>query len=156
MSAKDALLSYYERQLKKTKNGRTRKRRNAKPEEVAVKEILSWCDKNNWSVHRVESKAVYSAAAGRYLRGQAVPGFTDLVGNTDTGQAVFIEVKARGKRATIKPHQTEFIRDKIRTGCFAMCADTADYLGNNWVVYSALSTELGKKYLSDLLPKSRS
>ncbi len=146
-----ALLKYSAKQLKKP---RTNKRRNKKPEEESVKEILKWCEQQRWSVHRVESKAVYSRSAGRYLRGQAVAGFPDIVGNTNRGQAVYIEVKAKGKRSTLKRHQSEFLLDKINTGCFALCADSAQHLGSLWIVYSALNEQLGRKYLIDYLPKS--
>lgn len=153
MSAQDALLKYSQKQLK---TARTRKRRNKKPEEEAVREICTWCEKQKWSVHRVESKAVYSRAAGRYLRGQAASGFPDLVGNTGHGQGVFIEVKAKGKRSTIKPHQVIFLKEKIKTGCFAICADSAVCINNMWTIYCSLNNDMRKKYLLDNLPKSGS
>lgn len=76
----------------------------------------------------VESKAVYSVKSGRYLRGKAEHGHSDLSSVTPTGIACFIEVKARGKRHTLRPSQWKFLMDRIEVGAFACCTDSAEML----------------------------
>lgn len=153
MSAKDALLKYHQRQLKSTK--RTPRKKNKKPEKVVEKDCLDWLDKHGFSINVVESKAVYSKAAGNYIRGQTVAGFPDLVGNDKDGHAVFIELKAPGKRSTIRPAQVDFLLNKIKTNCFAVCVDSVAYLSTAYALWSELEGENAKEYLHSLLPKKR-
>lgn len=54
-------------------------------------------------------------------------GFSDLVGNWKS-TACFIELKAPGKRRTVKPHQKKFLQRKIDAGCFAVVCDGAENL----------------------------
>ena len=151
MSVKDALLKYNARQLRK--GSRSSKRRNQKPEYEVVKSLLDWTVRQGWSIHKVESKAVYSASAGRYLRGPAVEGFSDLVGNDSQGRAIFIEAKAPGKKATLRPAQAVFLKEKIRTNSFAICVDSVELLNTAYVFWNALDMVKRQKYLMSMIPK---
>lgn len=151
MSVRDALLKYNAKQIRK--GCRTPKKRNKKPEQTVVKSMLEWAGHNGWSLHKVESKAVYSASAGRYLRGQTIAGLSDLVGNDNVGQAAYVEAKAPGKRSTLRPGQAIFLKEKIRTNCFAICADSVEFLSNSYKIWQALDTVKRQKYLMSLVPK---
>ena len=146
-STKKALERYFQRNLVPAKK---RNKRNEKPEKQVEKLILAWCKNNNWSIEVVESKAVYSANAGRYLSGQAKKGFADLVGSTDQGQAVAIELKAPGKLSTIRPDQYLFLMEKIKANNFAVCVDSIEKLEKLWSEY--LKATDRKAYLVNNLP----
>lgn len=125
-------------------------RKNTAPEKETVKLILKACDSMGFSCHVVESKAVYSQAAGRYLNSQANPGFPDIVGCDQLGRALWIEVKAPGRRSTLKEHQRQFLISKIDLNCFAVCVDGPDQLlkfYREWI-----QAETKKAYLLKVLP----
>lgn len=106
-----------------------REKPNGRPEKEVEKACTQWLRANGFSVNVVESKAVYSAAAGRYLSGQTDQGFADCVGvHGATGIAVFIEFKAPGKLATLRPTQKHFLRDKIKFNAFACVVDSVERL----------------------------
>lgn len=117
-----------------TKDLRRGKRRgkNKTPEKDLQREIMKWLDDNKFSCHVVESKAVYSVAAGQYVRGQTVAGMPDIVGCDLIGTGVFIELKAKGRRGTLKEHQRQFLEEKIAKGAFAICCDSVEYLDENY------------------------
>ena len=89
-STKDAFMRYYQNQLPKTS---TRKKKNGTPEKLVEKDVLLWCRNNGWFINVVESKAVFSAKSGIYHHGQTVQGTPDLIGCSNTGVFVAIELK---------------------------------------------------------------
>lgn len=126
MSAKDALFRFYSKRARVKK---PRGKKNASPENDFKKIAKTWLEKNGFSVNVIESKAVWSESAGRYLRGNADVGFSDLVGVTPyLGVAFFIELKAPGRRSSIKLHQIEFLKSKINNHAFACCTDSIEHL----------------------------
>jgi hypothetical protein len=135
MSAKDALYAYYSKQAKKSLKPR-RKSKNASPENDFKAEIVNWLESQNFLINVVESKAVYSVSAGRYLRGQTEAGFSDLVGVTPyRGVACFIELKAPGKRTTLREAQRAFLISKINHQAFAVCVDSIDSFRTVYVAW---------------------
>lgn len=126
--------------------------KNAKPEKITQFLVYNWAMKNNFWIHVIESKATYSVKAGRYLRGNAPEGFSDLVGLTPKGQACFIELKAHGKRANLSLEQTLFLFRAIYRGAFAACVDSPVYLQQVYETYISLSEKEKKPYLYGLLP----
>ncbi len=123
MSARDALNKFCERDAKKVAQ-KPKRKPYGKPEFEFKKIAKAWLIENGFSVDVVESKAVYSHAAGRYLEGQANAGFSDIVGVTPYfGVAAYIELKAPQKRYTLKWHQHQFLVDKINRFAFAVCVD---------------------------------
>lgn len=156
MGAKKALLNF-SRRASGVKKQRQKKAKNERPEKQVEKEVLAWCEDAGFDVSVVESKAVFSRAAGRYLRGQASPGFSDLAGITPDGTGCFIELKAKGRINTIRRSQVDFLLRKIRKGAFAVCVDDAVSLGNiyrSWIELIKQSDEEAKKYLIMILPKA--
>jgi len=121
----NALTRFYKKSLKQ----RTRKTKNSKPEFEFKKTAKAWLESNGFSVNVVESKAVWNHNAGGYIRGQTDAGFSDIVGVTPVfGVACFIELKAPGRRSSLKPHQFDFLVGKIDKHAFAVCTDSVDHL----------------------------
>jgi hypothetical protein len=159
MSAKLALEKYSRRAagLGK-KSGKEKKTKNQSPEKIVEKEVIEWCKYRGFDISVVESKAVFSRAAGRYLRGQTKAGFSDLAGVTGDGTGAFIELKAKGRLGTISRSQFEFLYSKIRRGAFACCVDSADLLNsiyNEWLEVKSLDPDVAKIILQDYLPKQK-
>ncbi|MCC6271585.1 MAG: hypothetical protein IT190_09940 [Microbacteriaceae bacterium] len=152
MSARDALNKFYAKQTSTLKP----KRKNKTPEADFKKEAMAWLNSKGFSVHSIESKAVYSRAAGRYLRGQTDSGVSDIVGVTPIfGIACFIELKAPGKRSTLKLHQRQFLLGKIEKYAFSICTDSIDHLLNTFsrwaeMVSSGLHKEAQEFLIKDL------
>lgn len=156
MSVKDALEKFSQKDASKWAKKTKPSKKNKKPEKEVEREVMQWLDSHGFSCHVVESKAVYSAAAGRYVRGQTVQGFPDIVGCDPNGIAVFIELKAKGRRSTIKEHQTEFLKKKLRMGAFALCCDSASYLASAYNNYMKVAKENRAYLLESILPKQGS
>lgn len=130
------------------------KRRNSKPEQIlTIIPCLSWGREHGFSLHQVESKAVFSKAIGRYKRGMTTKGFPDIVGCTPDGIAVFIEGKAPGSLSDLKPHQRDFLLDKILKGCFAVCVDSPQRLALLYDRWKLCPSAMGKSFLLRALPE---
>lgn len=83
------------------------------------KEILAWARCQGWDLDVIDAKATYSVKAKAFRKSTVAPeGFSDLVGCTDSGRAVFLELKARGVRR-IRVKQRAFLMRKIMKGCIA-------------------------------------
>lgn len=119
--------------------------KNSAPEKDFVKEVMIWLDTHSFSCHVVESRAVFNPKIGRYLSSQAVPGFPDIVGCDQYGRSVWIEVKAPGKRSTVKPHQLDFLKGKIANNCFAVCIDSIQDLSTWYKEWMQVGD--GRQYL---------
>lgn len=154
--AKFALERYLKRQLRGNK--RAKREKNESPEKAVEKEVVRWLASAGFCVSVVESKAVYSPSAGRYLRGQTEPGFTDICGVTPTGIGCFIELKAPGRKSTIRPAQVDFIQRKIKKNAFACCVDSFTDLADVYRTWSMLLKESdvrAQEFLISRLPKSK-
>jgi hypothetical protein len=117
--------------LDREMNGTTRK--NERPEmELTQKPCKSWFRKNGWAMFIIDAKAEWSDSAQAYVAASVDAGFSDAVGCTPDGTAAFVEFKAPGKRSTLKPHQREFLKDKIQKGCFSVCVDSVESLELAW------------------------
>jgi hypothetical protein len=151
VSVKSALEKY----SKRFANVKKKKSKNKAPEKEVQKEIVLWLMSCGFDVSVVESKAVYSRSANRYLRGQTEPGFSDLAGVTPNGIGCFIELKAVGKIANVSRAQHDFINRKIRLGAFACVVDSVSYLAEVyrvWVLLLKQNEQDAKDYLLSLLP----
>lgn len=154
MSAKSALFKYSSRNTGIKRKREQKDRKNERPEKITEKEVLMWCKSRGFDVSVVESKAVYSRGAGRYLRGQTEAGFADIAGCTNDGTAAFIELKARGKLKTIRPAQILFLERKARLGAFACCVDSVSLIDGIFILWSeqrSVSREHGINFLLGLL-----
>ncbi len=134
-STKAALDRFYTKDAKQTDramNGVKRKS-NARPEfELTVKPCWKWFAANGFSMSIIESRAVYNADAGRYIDGQTESGFPDSVGCCPDGTAAFVEFKAPGSLSNISLGQYEFLMEKIKLGCFAVCVASVSSLDRTW------------------------
>ena len=121
---KKKLKASVEAYIKKNDPRRDR-RRNSSPEKDFVKKLIAHLKLKGFFVSVVEAKATYSEKSKRYMSSQVgSSGFCDIVGNAPDGRAVFIEVKAEGKLATIRENQYHFLMEKINSNCFAVCIDS--------------------------------
>lgn len=132
----------------------TPKRSNQKPEKITEQEVLMWCKQKQFDVTVVEAKAVYSVTTKRYTGRAVSDGFSDIVGNTSKGLAVYIELKAKNKRvgSALRPNQRDFLHRKIRTGCFAVMVDSLEYIDKTWNHYCSLPLEQRISFLLNELP----
>lgn len=156
MSAKEALERYFARVAEKEARSAKPKRKNQQPEESLKKEVLVWLRTNGFSVHSVESKAVFSQRLGRHMNSQTVLGFSDIAGVCPNGVGCFIELKAPGRRSTLRPAQRVFLTDKITLGTFALVIDSIEDLESTWKTFLTLM-ELRQKtdFLLHHLPKEK-
>lgn len=156
MSVRDALRRYSQGLLDQEMRRQKRRpgRKNQRPEKDLERQVLEWAQVQGLDLHVVESKAVYSKAAGRYLRGQTASGMPDLIG-TYRGLSVWIELKAQGRRGTLKEHQFVFLLGKAKAGCFACCTDSVDHVSNLFLNWLALDESSRIKLLLNDLPKRR-
>lgn len=147
----DAIARYEERQGVQIKP----QRKNQKPEKLVEDEVSLWLRQNQFDCDIVEAKAKFSTATGRYSGRAASPGMSDIVGNTGDGLAVYIELKAKGRRvgSALAPKQRMFLTRKIQTGCFAICCDGLDYLERTWKHFLSLSKNERIVYLLNELPE---
>lgn len=144
-----AINSFSKKELK-TK----RKKKNENKEGPVVLEIKNELTKLGFELNVVEAKAVWNTSVGAYMSGQVSPGFPDLCGNGPDGESVWIEVKAKGKRYTIRPAQFHFLLEKIKRNCFAICSDSAEYAieaFNKWKTLDKLDRQ---NFLIAELPKA--
>lgn len=151
-------LEKYSRRNSGIKKHRQKRPRNESPEKAVEKEVIEWLSKNGFEASVVESKAVYSKSAGRYLRGQTESGFSDIVGTDRNGFAIFIELKAVGKRKTISHTQTDFLKARISRGAFCVCTDSVCHLShiyNTWIDLKRSAEESARQLLLNDLPKTK-
>jgi hypothetical protein len=127
-STKRALEAYYQKLADQHERSLKPKRKNGKPELAVRSACMEWLRLHKFGCHVVESKAVYSKSAGRYLSGQTTAGFSDITGVTPSGLGCFIEVKRKGARSTLKAHQRYFLISKIELFAFAVCVDSVAML----------------------------
>lgn len=130
-------------------------RHNESPERNLQKEVIKWLESIGFSIDCVDSKAQYSEPQGRYISQNAKPGISDLIGNDSNGHAVYIELKAPGRRSTVRSNQREFLLRKIKTNAFAVVADSKEFIQDNYRQWRVLDTETRRLFLLRLLPESR-
>jgi hypothetical protein len=131
------------------------KKKNGKPEQLVVKAVMEWGKRVGCDLHIVESKAVYSKAAGRYLHTQTSESLPDIIGNWKD-LSLWIEVKAKGRRSTLKPHQKDFLERKIQQGCFAVCVDDVQDLDLIFQKFQVATPGMIREgILLDHLPKKK-
>lgn len=152
--AKRALLKFNESLLDNEEKKTYRK--NKKPEEITNSNLKTWFRKNKWSMHRVESKGVYSLAQQRYVKSETDVGFSDWAGCTPNGLGAFVESKAKGKRSNVSDAQHDFLYEKIVRGAFACAVDSHLYLDGVVKKYLSIkSREARIKFLLDELPDKK-
>jgi hypothetical protein len=128
------------------------KRKNSKPEKIVEGNIMAWLRFNGFDCNVVEAKAVYNPKIKRYLKSQAIPGMSDVIGNDKDGIAVYIELKAKGRLSTLAEHQKAFLLRKISTNCFACCVDSVDLIKEIYCKWKSIdNNETKRQFLTSLL-----
>lgn len=158
MSAKKALETFYRRHQEKLERESRPRRKNSNPEAQVVNAVMAWLKDNGFSCHVVESKATYSKAAGRFVRSKTTVGFSDITGATPNGLACYIEVKAVGRRGTLRASQRAFLMAKIQLGAFAVVVDSVRCLEQIWNAFEhrrKIGPQLAKALLFRHLPPER-
>lgn len=148
----DALHGYEKRQLKKSQGPQ---RKNKKPEKQVEADILKWAKERGLFLHVVEAKAVWSEKRQSYTSSSVAAGFLDIVGNYKH-LALYIELKAPGRKSSLRDNQRRFINNKISQGAFACVVDSVDDLQNlfeSWLVTKDLTKR--QELLYAHLPKRR-
>lgn len=137
-----------------TKNDPNRvKRKNSSPERDLQKRVIKHLNSIGWSVDCVDSKATFSQSQGRYISQSHAPGLADIIGNDSDGHSVYIEMKAPGRRNTLREAQREFLLKKIASNSFALVADSLEFiLINHQVWRQACLPDQRKDFLTNLLP----
>lgn len=104
------------------------KRKNNSPEADLQKLVIKWMNENGFDVQSVDSKGEWSLSAGTYVATTRT--LPDIIGNDYLGRAVYVELKAPGRRRFSKKqrHQYDYLMKKIRGNCFAICADSIDFI----------------------------
>jgi len=153
MSAEDALTKYYTK-LHKKDQARIKRgsRKNKKPEKLVEAHVLVWAKDNGLDLTVVESKAVYSERSGLYMSSPTSESVCDLIGNYGA-LSIWIELKAKGRRSSLKMHQREFLLRKINAGCFACVTDRTDHLDKLFRKFISLNRLQGVHLLLEALPQ---
>lgn len=152
-SIMDAIKGYEDKQRKKNAPPKKTKK-NAKPEKEVEKEILLWAKDFKMSLHIIEAKATYNPDLGGYRSRAVAPGFLDAVGNYGP-YACFIELKAKGRRASLRDNQRDFIHKKIEEGAFACVTDGVIHLSSLFVTWLKADTNSRKRLLLNDLPQKK-
>ena len=131
------------------------KRTHGRPEKEVEKSVMQWLSSQNIFAQVIESKAVFSQAAGRYLSGQASAGFPDLVGINCHGAFLAIELKAQGRRSTVKQHQLDFLLKIISMNGFACVTDSVLHLSSLYFSWVNAPLENRQTILLNDLPRKK-
>lgn len=151
---KERVRAALEKNAKRNMPKPPRKTKNQTPEKDVERECLTYLRSIGCDVCVVESKATYTQ--GGFYRSQTVKsGFSDIVGCDPNGIYLAIELKAPKRRATLKPHQREFLVEKIKRGAFGVCVDSADLLRDLYQKWNCIAGEPAKKFLLDQLPNDK-
>jgi hypothetical protein len=150
-----AIERFEERQLKEAAH--VPKRKNDKPEQRVVRQICAWLKSNGFSYNVVEAKATFDPDKRRYTTGQVSSGFSDIVAVSPDGYACFLEIKANGRRGSLKEHQRAFLLDKISCNAFAGVFDSVERLSRAYNMFSDLrrAGRNAQNYLQEMMPKKR-
>jgi len=87
------------------------------------------------------------------MTGQTVSGMSDIVGCSGDGVSVWVELKSKGRRKTLRPGQHEFLLRKIGCHCFAVCVDSVEMLATVWDEYQNIESRQDRvRFLKNHLP----
>lgn len=114
---------------------------------------MRWLRASGFDVTVIEAKATFNQKRSRFIAQSVAPGTCDIVGNDSAGRAVFIELKAPGRRSTLREQQRDFLQRKIKTGCFAVVVDSVEMLKEFYSVWTSHDASLRFHYLESVLPK---
>ena len=129
------------------------KKKNKSPERLVQDAIIKHLKNLGFFVFEIESKAIKTPKKGGgffFRSAGAKKGTPDILGVSPSGQFVAIEVKAKGKRSTLRDEQRVFLNRVIDNNGFAMVCDSIEYFTE---VFSGYQEARNKKYLVKCLPQ---
>lgn len=114
---------------------------------------------NGWSVDVMESKSFWNSKAQAWTQHGLKEGTPDVVGCSNEGIAVFIELKAPGRLSTLRESQRHFLEKKIMANSFAVVVDSIDRLSSLYNQWMVMRKELRlidmRNFLLSYLPKNK-
>lgn len=126
------------------------------PEKEVEQEIMAWCFQNRWSVSVFDSKALIRGTR-EVSRNPGLPvGCSDIVGVSDIGLGVFVELKRRNGENICRLSQHHFLTQKIESNSFGVVVSSSEKLEEIYKFWLSLrnsSFEEARKYLLQQLPK---
>jgi hypothetical protein len=126
------------------------------PEKCVEQEVLLWLHASGFIAHVYESKAQWSGAAQRFCRQVLPKGHPDILAWSAEGHPVAIELKAPGRRSTLRDDQRIFLKDLIAHNVFAVVVDNCLDLESCFTRWLELdSPSERQEYLLGLLPKEK-
>lgn len=149
-STKAALMRYYEKQLNKNTG---RKKKNGNPEKIVEKAVMEWAKNQGWFVGVFEAKSVYNKSAGVYISSTMEYGTPDILGISNNQTMVAIELKAKGRRSTLREAQRKYLIEVISRNGFAVVVDSVDLLAEYWRLFNGSFNK--KATLLEWLPKEK-
>jgi hypothetical protein len=130
-------------------------RKNQKPEKELEKTVMAWLKLHGFHCTVVEAKSTFNPVARRYISQSVKAGTVDVIGNDSEGRAVFIELKAPGRRSTLSEKQRDFLELKISQMCFAVCIDSVEMLAETYSHWLSLPPLERQKFLLAQLPSKK-
>lgn len=153
---RNAIAQNYERQLKKERGPQ---RKNDKPEKEVERQCMDQMRDWGWSMQVFEAKATYDPKAQRYISQSMKQGTLDSGGSTNEGVAAWVEFKAPGKLATLRPNQRLFLIQKIGVNNFACVVDSKERLIEIHSKWDFLrehgNYDAARDYLMSMIPKEK-
>lgn len=131
------------------------KRKNSRPEETVVTDLMLFYKRNKFFIKNYESKA--KNINGVWRTSGLSDGTPDLMGVCPNGYFHANEVKAPGKRSSLRPNQREFLMRVILNNGFAICSDSVEHtkkLYDKWIKEKELKKK--RDLLIQDLPVKRS
>lgn len=128
------------------------KRKNNKPEEDVKSDHVRWYKDNGFFVNVYESKA--KNIRGRWQSSGLDYGTPDMLGVCNNGYFHSVELKAPGRRSTVRENQHKFLTKAINCGGFAIVSDSLDYTKRVYSAWLLLSAKDRIKLLKSELPKA--
>jgi hypothetical protein len=117
-----------------------------KPEKLVEISVRGWCYKKGFFVQVFDSKATFSLASKSYKKNKGLPvGTPDIIGVTDKGIFLAIELKAPKKDHICSLEQHKFLSEVILRNGFACVVSSVEKLEHLYNLF------LLKKDYKDLL-----
>ena len=126
--------------------------KNKSPEKEVERDVKAYLNSVGFHYSVIESKAVFSQGSGTYLNSQATIGCPDILGLTNQGQFVAIELKSPGRRNNLSLGQYQFLKKTIDRFGIGVVVDSSLLLKKYLEHYLSLSPDEGRKYLLSILP----
>jgi hypothetical protein len=142
----NAIDKYHKRQE------RVPRRTNQKPEKHITKpQVLLICKQLGFMIYEIEASTYNPITKIKSSYANVPAGWPDLCGIGPNGEALFIELKAPGRRSNLSEDQYYFLFTAINHNAFAVVVDSGESLKIQWSQWILDSKD--KSILLQNLPK---